>query len=182
MARRTSGGIDANQVAQGELRLLHQLAREAIRIEQEVIGESVGSQDQIWAAFGGTSVITFRRDGGFEVTPVIMPRARLAALEACLLLFFTGFSRIAATVAAKKIANLPQRGRSAHDQIEIARLIAIAVDTAAIGPDLGVRHMLAQYRGGGNGHGASSFHRSRRRGAVSVHWNNHGASPLRRAS
>src|SRR3712207_7919281 len=36
------------------------LAREAIRIEQEVIGENVGSQDQVWAAYGGTNLIEFR--------------------------------------------------------------------------------------------------------------------------
>jgi len=39
------------------------LASEAIRIEQDVIGEHVGSQDQIWAAYGGINRIEFHKDG-----------------------------------------------------------------------------------------------------------------------
>jgi D-glycero-alpha-D-manno-heptose-7-phosphate kinase len=107
----TVGLINALRAFQGRISSAEYLAQEAIRIEQEVIGESVGSQDQVWAAFGGTNLITFRTDGGLSVTPVIMRRERLVELEASLMLFFTGFSRIAATVAEKKIANMPQRGR-----------------------------------------------------------------------
>jgi D-glycero-alpha-D-manno-heptose-7-phosphate kinase len=105
----TVGLLNAIRAFHGRMSSAEQLAQEAIRIEQEVIGESVGSQDQVWAAFGGINLITFRADGGFSVTPVIMRRERLAALEANLMLFFTGFSRIAATVAERKIANLRQR-------------------------------------------------------------------------
>ena len=35
----------------------HQLAQQAIYVEQEMIGEAVGVQDQISAAFGGINVI-----------------------------------------------------------------------------------------------------------------------------
>lgn len=87
------------------------LGREAIRIEQEVIGENVGSQDQVWAAFGGTNLIEFGRDGGFSVTPIIMPPGRRDEFERHLMLFFTGFSRIASEIAGKQIQNLLARER-----------------------------------------------------------------------
>src|SRR5215207_6731311 len=81
------------------------LAKEAIRIEQDVIRESVGSQDQIWAAYGGTNVITFHPSGTFHVTPIVMPEERRDELQDHMLLFFTGFSRTASLVARKQIDN-----------------------------------------------------------------------------
>src|SRR5262250_2286681 len=56
------------------------LALDAIHVEQEVLKEAVGSQDQISAAYGGFNRINFHTDGGFEVKPVIIPSARLALL------------------------------------------------------------------------------------------------------
>src|SRR4051812_1058382 len=107
----TVGLINALRAQAGRMSTAEHLAREAIRIEQEVIGENVGNQDQVWAAYGGTSVIEFRPDGTFAVTPVIMSAQRRAELERHLMLFFTGFSRIASEVAGKKIQNLHARER-----------------------------------------------------------------------
>jgi D-glycero-alpha-D-manno-heptose-7-phosphate kinase len=36
-----------------------ELGREAIRVEQELLKEAVGCQDQLWAALGGFNHITF---------------------------------------------------------------------------------------------------------------------------
>ncbi len=110
----TVGLINALRAHQGRMSAPSYLANEAIRIEQRVIGESVGNQDQIWAALGGTNVIEFRTDASFDVTPVIMPQARTAEFNRHLMLFFTGFSRIASTVAEKKIQNLHARERQLH--------------------------------------------------------------------
>ena len=85
------------------------LAHEAIRIEQEVIGESVGSQDQTAAAYGGFNVIHFQQDGGLKVTPIILAADRKQLLNNHLMLFFTGFSRIASEIAKDKIANLDKK-------------------------------------------------------------------------
>ena len=107
----TVGLINALRAFEGRMSSAEYLGREAIRIEQEVIGENVGSQDQVWAAFGGTNLIEFGQDGSFRVTPVIMRPSRKAELESHLMLFFTGFSRIASEVAGKQIQNLLARER-----------------------------------------------------------------------
>ncbi len=107
----TVGLVNALRALEGRMSTAEHLAKEAIRIEQEVIGENVGSQDQVWAAYGGTNLIEFRSDGGFAVAPVIMTAARRAEFEAHLMLLFTGFSRIASEVAGKKIQNLLARKR-----------------------------------------------------------------------
>ncbi|MBW7862325.1 MAG: kinase [Rhodocyclaceae bacterium] len=105
----TVGLIHAIRALRGQYVSKDELAREAIHIEQDVIGENVGSQDQVSAAFGGLNRIGFRRDGSFDVAPVIVDPARLTLLQDHLMLCFTGISRIASEVARSKIDNLGNR-------------------------------------------------------------------------
>ena len=105
----TVGLLNALRANRGQISSAEWLATEAIRMEQQVIKEAVGSQDQIWAAYGGTNFITFHTDGAFHVAPVVMSGERRLELESHLLLFFTRFSRTAETVAVKQIENLLAR-------------------------------------------------------------------------
>jgi D-glycero-alpha-D-manno-heptose-7-phosphate kinase len=105
----TVGLLNALRAHQGLLSSAEYLAKEAIRIEQEVIREAVGSQDQIWAAYGGMNTITFHPDGRFDVTPLIISASRRKELQSRLLLFFTRSTRTAETIAARKIENLPAK-------------------------------------------------------------------------
>lgn len=95
----------------GQMRSKHALARDAIYVEQEVLREAVGSQDQISAAYGGFNRIDFKVDGSFEVRQVIASSGRLAVLQSHCALFFTGFSRIASEVAKEQIRVTHQRKR-----------------------------------------------------------------------
>jgi D-glycero-alpha-D-manno-heptose-7-phosphate kinase len=82
------------------------LANEAINVEQCVLREAVGVQDQISAAFGGFNHITFRQDGVYHVSPMVLPNDRLGSLQSHLMLLFTGISRTAAEVAQAQLDNL----------------------------------------------------------------------------
>ncbi len=73
------------------------LARRAIRIERERLGEAGGWQDQITTAFGGFNVIEFR-DGDFEVHPLVVTADRRAAFEQGCWLYFTSRARSSARV------------------------------------------------------------------------------------
>ena len=85
-----------------------QLADQALHIEQDVIGEHVGSQDQVAAAFGGFNHITFGGGSDYAVRPVHLGRERLLELQDHLLLYYSGISRYATAVAEQKIRNIPQ--------------------------------------------------------------------------
>lgn len=100
-----------------------QLANDAIHIEQQEIGESVGCQDQVAAAHGGLNRIEFKTSGVFVVEPVVLPAARLAELQDHLMLCFTGFSRYADAVARAKVANFPHR---VHDLQRIGAMVSEA--------------------------------------------------------
>ncbi|BAE49877.1 kinase [Paramagnetospirillum magneticum] len=122
----TVGMLNALRALEGRMSSKEELARQAIHIEQNVIAEAVGSQDQIWAAYGGLNHITFQRDDSFEVTPVIMDPRRQRKFTDNLILFFTGFSRFAAVIAEKKIANLDRKTshlRSMVDMVDEAKSI-----------------------------------------------------------
>ncbi len=112
----TVGLLHALTALQGRYVSKDQLARDALHIEQRVIGENVGSQDQVAAAFGGFNRIEFLRSGEFSVSPVVLGRARLEEFRSHLMLCFTGISRIASEVAKSTIDNLGRRER------ELARM------------------------------------------------------------
>lgn len=75
-----------------------ELADQAIFVEQKVLCENVGVQDQIQCAHGGLNVIEIRRDGSYDVQPLRLPDGRMRELEAHCLLFFTGLQRNASDV------------------------------------------------------------------------------------
>lgn len=105
----TVGLVHALHALNGRMADKDGLARDAIHIEQNIIGENVGSQDQVSAAFGGFNRIEFHRNGSFSVEPVVLPNHRREELRDHLMLCFTGFSRIASEVAKSKIQNLKKR-------------------------------------------------------------------------
>jgi D-glycero-alpha-D-manno-heptose-7-phosphate kinase len=107
----TAGLLNALYALKGQMTSKRRLADETLRIEQDVIGEAVGSQDQIWAAYGGLGRINFMTDGSYEVEPVILSDTRKRELEQSLLLCFTGISRYSVEVAKDKIANLEKKAK-----------------------------------------------------------------------
>ncbi len=105
----TVGLLNALYALKGQMTSPHKLANEAIHIEQEMIKETVGSQDQIAAAYGGLNYIEFRRDGEFDVNPVTIPPARYQELSNHLMLFYTGIMRYASEVAGSYVNDLEAR-------------------------------------------------------------------------
>src|SRR5260221_3327760 len=92
-----------------QMRHKHALALDAIRVEQELLQEAVGAQDQVSAAHGGFNRISFHVDDTIEVKPVVTSQRRLVELEQHLALYFTGFSRIASEIAREQIRVTPQK-------------------------------------------------------------------------
>lgn len=94
---------------QDRMRDKHGLAADAIHVEQDLLQETVGAQDQVAAAHGGFNRINFQTDGGIEVKRVLTAPSRLAELEQNLALYFTGFSRTASEIAQEQVRMTPQR-------------------------------------------------------------------------
>ena len=102
----TVGFIHAVKALQGSIIAKRELASQAVHIEQDVLKENVGSQDQILTAYGGLNKIDFYRDDSFSVTPIIMDKERIASLQNHMMLFFTGLSRTASEVAKAQLESM----------------------------------------------------------------------------
>jgi D-glycero-alpha-D-manno-heptose-7-phosphate kinase len=72
-----------------------QLAEAACHLEIELVGRSIGKQDQYAAAFGGVRAYEFRPDDSVDVRELRLSERVRAALRDEFLLFFTGRARSA---------------------------------------------------------------------------------------
>jgi len=105
----TVGLLHALYGLDGKIISKKRLALGAIHIEQNMIREDVGSQDQVAAAFGGFNKIIFQKDNNIEVIPLTIGKARLQSLQNHLMLFFTGTTRYATDIEKDKINNINQK-------------------------------------------------------------------------
>ena len=96
-----------------------QLALEAIHLEQEILGESVGSQDQVAAAFGGFNRINFGGESEFLCTPLPLKKSTLKELESWVQLFFTEQLRNPHDIADKKITNIKNKKINLKDMQDL---------------------------------------------------------------
>ena len=85
------------------------LVSESIHIEQDMIGENVGCQNQALAGFGGFNYIEFGGNNHLRVRKVTISTEKLKSLQDHLMLYFTGFTRSASEIAQHQIKNIPNK-------------------------------------------------------------------------
>lgn len=133
------GILHALHALQGRLCSKEQLAIEAIHLERDTLGEIVGTQDQIAAAFGGFNAIRFFPDGRFTVEPVYLSPVRMEEFKSHLLLFFTGLSRTASDVAATVVGELKRKGPSI---LRLVEMVDEAMEVLSTGRIADFGHLL----------------------------------------
>ena len=133
----TVGLLHALHALNGKIVSKKQLAAESIHVEQEILKETVGSQDQVSAAHGGLNHITFHTDGDIDVRPLTLLPERIAELNAHLMLFYTGIKRTASDVAQSYVADIGAKHRQLQALSglvqQAATLLASREDLAGFG-------------------------------------------------
>ncbi len=119
------GLLNALYGLQGKRKGPDEIATEAIHIEQKVLGETVGCQDQTFASFGGLNVIYFRKNGEIDVRPLSLEQGHVEELQDSLLLFFTKISRTSSEVASTYVPSIHEREA---EQFAMMRLAEKAID------------------------------------------------------
>ena len=120
----TVGLLHALSALKGIVPSKMQLAQDAIHIEQNMIRENVGSQDQVLASFGGFCRIDFSGQDDIKVQRITTKPHRLKLLQNHLMLFFTGFSRTASEIAEEQIKQIPSKSR---ELAEMCRMVDEAI-------------------------------------------------------
>jgi D-glycero-alpha-D-manno-heptose-7-phosphate kinase len=104
----TVGFLNALYALSGKKVSQQRLATEACLIEQTLIKENVGSQDQFHAAFGGLNVIEFKQTH-IHVRPVVISDVNKRAFQDHLMIFYTGLTRFASDVVKEQIIKTESR-------------------------------------------------------------------------
>lgn len=128
----TVGLLKTLYALDGKVITKEKLYKEAIHIEQNLIKENVGSQDQVWAAYGGLNTIEFLQNGKILVEPIIMKEEHLRNFENKFMLFFTGLSRHASVIAQEQIQNTH---RNKNELSKMKELVDEAYKIIASGKD-----------------------------------------------
>jgi D-glycero-alpha-D-manno-heptose-7-phosphate kinase len=115
----TVGFLNALYALQGKMVTKRKLAFDAIHVEQILIGEHVGSQDQVAAAFGGFNKIEFDGREGIYVKPVTIDMKKMKCLQDRMLFYFTGFPRFASDIANEQIKKTSQNLKELHAMKEM---------------------------------------------------------------
>lgn len=126
----TVGILNSLYALKGQYTKKADLARQAIYLEQTMLNEHVGVQDQIETTFGGFNRIEILRNGTFQVEPVILPAETLQALNNNLLLFYTGIPRGSSNIAKMMVESIPHRQRELSS---MQKMVDVAVDFLAKG-------------------------------------------------
>jgi len=83
-----------------------ELAKEAIKVERDILHEPVGYQDQTFAAVGGFNIINFNSAEDILVEPISLDKKKHKQFEDYLMLFFTGIKRKSNNIIKKQIMKI----------------------------------------------------------------------------
>ena len=125
------GLLNAMNALEGRRSTKQELAEHAIYIEQTLMNENVGCQDQVTTAYGGFNVVEFKRDGGTNISPVIANPMNLQSLQSSMMLFYTGVSRFASEIAGEQIKNFGNRKSELTQMHQMVEEAAKILDRAA---------------------------------------------------
>ena len=115
----TVGIMHALYALQGQMVDKLKLAQESIYIEQEVLKETVGSQDQISVACGGFNHVTFSQSGEMTIMPLTIKDERVRDLNNHLMLFYTGIERTAADIAQSYVHDIQSKSHQLNLMAEM---------------------------------------------------------------
>lgn len=119
----TVGFLNALYALKGKMVTKKKLAFDSIHVEQDLIKEHVGSQDQTAASFGGFNRIEFGGSDGIFVQPITIEKKKLQYLQSCLLFYFSGFSRYSDQIAREQVKCIPKKKnelKAIHNMVDQA--------------------------------------------------------------
>jgi D-glycero-alpha-D-manno-heptose-7-phosphate kinase len=115
----TVGLLNALYALVGRMISKSQLTLDAIHVEQDLVKENVGSQDQTASVYGGFNKITFNGHHNIVVNPITVNADSITLLQKHLMLFYTGMPRVASKMAAEWIKNTPDKQRELLIMVEM---------------------------------------------------------------
>ena len=123
----TVGLVNLLNALRGKTLTRHDLGQKAIHVEQVLLKENVGVQDQLHAAFGGMNRFDFI-DGRTRITPVQMTTQCEDYLMSSLVLVYTGKTRFASSVLTEQV----QSTKEQKIDRELSHLLALVSQSVTV--------------------------------------------------
>lgn len=131
----TVGLLQALHAFKGETVSQERIAAEAAYVEQEMIRERVGCQDQYACALGGILHLEFRQSGNVCHHPIPLDPRRLRALEDRLMLLYTGIQRTAHEILDEQLERT-ESGDNAGSLEALKALVQDGIEVLSAKDDL----------------------------------------------
>lgn len=138
----TVGLLNLVNALQNRQMTKYDLARTAIFVEQQLLAENVGVQDQYHATYGGLSRYDFR-GGRTQITPVQMTAPCFAAMTGSLFLLYTGKVRFASAALTEQM----ERMRTGTLDRSLSHLLALTYQAVDVLEGTDPERMLAEFGG-----------------------------------
>ncbi len=114
----------------------YDIAQLAYKIERIDLGYAGGKQDQYAATFGGVNFMEFYDNDKVIVNPLRIKSSVLNELAYNLVLYYTGTSRLSATIIEKQQQSIKQNNTSSINAMHNTKQIAISIKEAILKSDL----------------------------------------------
>jgi D-glycero-alpha-D-manno-heptose-7-phosphate kinase len=128
----TVGVLHALYAYKNELPTREELARQACRIEIEILKHPIGKQDQYAASFGGLNLITFLPDDKVIVKSLIIDEAIERVLNQSLMLFYTGIAKNSNQILSEQKDNISQRIEILNEMKNMVQQMKLSLDNGYI--------------------------------------------------
>jgi len=118
----TVGLLNALYVFKGEKKTAEELARDACKIEIEILKGPIGKQDQYIAAFGGLRFIKFLGNDQILVENINMPNQKKKEFDSNLFLFYTGKTRKSEDILVEQKSNIEKKTETLIKMRDMAKI------------------------------------------------------------
>jgi D-glycero-alpha-D-manno-heptose-7-phosphate kinase len=106
-------------------------------LEQDIIKDVVGSQDQIACAIGGINNIEFTTSNTWQVNPLALSSDRILEIEERCYLVYTGLSRSSSEVSAGLISGIKQKEKVLRETMELVDIASSILKSGRSLDDIG---------------------------------------------
>lgn len=107
----------------------YELADFAIEMEQVILKENVGWQDQIACAFGGVNSIEFGPGNNWKLNPINLKRQFQEQLSSRMILVFSGVTRNSSDVSSGLLKNMNTKEKQIQQMVDLARNCKLILET-----------------------------------------------------
>lgn len=119
-------------VAEGKNPTHDDVAKEATKVQMNILQYPIGVQDQYACAFGGFRAYTVSKEGAVTSEPLAMPHGAIEHLEENLCMFFTGVTRSANEILVEQKKKSEVEDGAMYEALQYTQKLGLSIRDALV--------------------------------------------------